>query len=96
MNRDQKKWLKDQLDVAEREARSVIWRKHEEEAKKVPAAVVKARALIKEYDVKQAAKQEAERKLMYAASSRLQELFLFASPEDARAALEQFRKDWCK
>lgn len=92
--RIQHKALKARVDAAAGARRRAVYTR--EDADKTPAAVRKARALVDAYEKQQRARYQAALDAIDLAAATVMERVVFASVEDAVAAVQAFERDMAK
>lgn len=94
MNRDQRKFLDNELSTAYSNARRKLWDQHEKMYEAEPAKVIAARKVIDEYVRARDAKKKAATDRLVRAKSKADQMILFNDEKAALAALEEFRSVW--
>ena len=92
--RIQHKALKARVDAAAGARRRAVYKR--EDADKTPAAVRKARAVVEAYEKQQRAQYHAALDAIDRAAAAVMERVVFASVEDAVAAVQAFERDMAK
>lgn len=88
MNQQQKKYLRELLDRAERIHSTRLYN----DAAKMPAAVKRASDVIKRWEKQSRDAASTRRNALYAAKQKATETILFGTPDAARGAIDAFSK----
>lgn len=94
MNRDQRKFLDNELSTAYSNARRKLWDQHEKMFAVEPAKVTAARKVIADYNGMRDAKKKAATDKLVRAKAKVDQMILFNDEKAALDALEEFRSVW--